>query len=95
MMELMLMFCLIYFSGFISFVKNRKHFLLLLLSLEMLSVSLIFGLSLIYSFNFNNFFICLIFLVMAVCEGVLGLSVMVLMIRCFGNDYMMNLSMLW
>nr|QWB85628.1 NADH dehydrogenase subunit 4L [Saphanus piceus] len=83
------------FIGLIMFCLKRKHLLLMLLSLEFIVLSLYM---MIYIFlnqmNYEYFFL-MIFLVMSVCEGSLGLAVLVSMIRTQGNDYIMSFSSLW
>nr|APX39516.1 NADH dehydrogenase subunit 4L [Cryptocephalus octoguttatus] len=81
--------------GMMSFFLFRKHFLLMLLSLEFLVLSLYLGLFVFISlFNYEYFFL-LIFLTMSVCEGSLGLAMLVMMIRSHGNDYVMTMNCLW
>nr|ALO76980.1 NADH deshydrogenase subunit 4L [Malachiinae sp. GENSP01] len=84
-----------YLMGWMSFSLKRKHLLLMLLSLEFLVLCLFYGLmgyfNLFYSENYFN----LIFLSFSVCEGVLGLSLLVLMIRTHGNDYFQMFNILW
>nr|ALO76528.1 NADH deshydrogenase subunit 4L [Scydmaeninae sp. 840218] len=73
----------------------RKHLLLMLLSLEYIVISIYFSLFfylLMYQFNM---YMLMIYMVMIVCEGVLGLSILVLMIRAHGNDYMKTFNLLW
>nr|APX39923.1 NADH dehydrogenase subunit 4L [Hydrothassa fairmairei] len=84
-----------YICGLIIFSLKRKHFLLMLLSLEFMIVSLFFNLLLFLSVMNYEYFFSMIFLTMSVCEGSLGLSVLILMIRTHGNDYMMTFSSLW
>nr|AYR05366.1 NADH dehydrogenase subunit 4L [Coleoptera sp. ACP-2013] len=92
----MLIFSFImYFSGLLVFSMKRKHLLLMLLSLEFIILSLYFNLF-IYLSNFSNeYYFCMIFLTMSVCEGALGLSILVSLIRTHGNDYFKTFSMLW
>nr|YP_010491822.1 NADH dehydrogenase subunit 4L [Tolmerinus auronotatus]UWM92595.1 NADH dehydrogenase subunit 4L [Tolmerinus auronotatus] len=86
---------IMYFMGLISFSLKRKHFLLMLLSLEFIILSLYLNLYIYLSnFSFESYF-SMIFLTMSVCEGVLGLSLMVSMIRTHGNDYFQTFNMLW
>nr|YP_010138715.1 NADH dehydrogenase subunit 4L [Compsilura concinnata]QQJ94225.1 NADH dehydrogenase subunit 4L [Compsilura concinnata] len=89
-----MMSSILFFMGVFIFVSNRKHLLTMLLSLEYIVLSL-FLLLFIYlnMFNFNNFF-CMIFLIFSVCEGVLGLSILVSMIRTHGNDYFQSFNIL-
>nr|QLY90106.1 NADH dehydrogenase subunit 4L [Micromorphus albipes] len=83
--------CLI---GILVFVFNRKHLLSMLLSLEFIVLSL-FGLLFMFlsMMNYEVFF-SLMFLTFSVCEGALGLSILVSMIRTHGNDYFQSFSVL-
>nr|AML26473.1 NADH dehydrogenase subunit 4L [Staphylinidae sp. BMNH 1274657] len=92
----MVMFSFImYFSGLLVFCMKRKHLLLMLLSLEFIILSLYFNMFLYLSnFNFEYYF-CMIFLTMSVCEGALGLSILVSLIRTHGNDYFQTFNILW
>nr|QYK19520.1 NADH dehydrogenase subunit 4L [Neotriplax arisana] len=84
-----------FFSGLVVYSSNRKHLLLMLLSLEMILLSLFMNLVLYFSnVNYELFFL-MIFLSMSVCEGALGLSILVSMIRSYGNDYVLTFSSLW
>nr|AML26022.1 NADH dehydrogenase subunit 4L [Staphylinidae sp. BMNH 1274245] len=84
-----------YFCGLLTFTFKRKHLLLMLLSLEFIILSLyIYMFVILSSFSYENYFV-MIFLTMSVCEGVLGLSIMVSMLRMFGNDYFQSFNMLW
>nr|AND96174.1 NADH deshydrogenase subunit 4L [Tragiscus dimidiatus] len=86
---------LMYFMSLISFTLKRKHLLLMLLSLELIILSLFFNLFLYLSIYDCEFFFNLIFLTLSVCEGALGLSILVLLIRTHGNDYFNIFSILW
>nr|QWB85879.1 NADH dehydrogenase subunit 4L [Purpuricenus lituratus] len=83
-----------FFSGLVVFSSNRKHLLLMLLSLEFVVLSLYLNVF-IYLSLLNDYFFSMIFLTMAVCEGSLGLAILVLMIRACGNDYVLSFSSLW
>nr|YP_010596261.1 NADH dehydrogenase subunit 4L [Alnetoidia dujuanensis]WAJ60480.1 NADH dehydrogenase subunit 4L [Alnetoidia dujuanensis] len=84
----------IFMFSMLSLVIIRKHILLCLISLEMIVLSLLM-LVLFYCIMFNySFYIYLFMMTFYVCEGVLGLSVLVYMIRSHGNDYI-NSLMLW
>nr|ARH54620.1 NADH dehydrogenase subunit 4L [Rhizophagus aeneus] len=88
-------FMFMFMSGMIVYSLKRKHLLLMLLSLEFISLSLFSLLMLFLSnMNYENYF-SMLFLSMTVCEGVLGLSLLVSMIRVHGNDYIMTFSFLW
>nr|QXM16996.1 NADH dehydrogenase subunit 4L [Neoneuromus fenestralis] len=74
-------------SGAWVFVSKRKHLLLMLLSLEFIVISLFMGLMIILKvYNFESFF-SMFYLTFSVCEGALGLGILVSMIRTHGNDY--------
>nr|QDA23188.1 NADH dehydrogenase subunit 4L [Systolederus spicupennis] len=86
-------FMLFFFSGFYVFLSVRKHLLLILLSLEYMVLSLFFLIYFVFSlYGLMNFLI--IYLVFSVCEGVLGLAILVSMIRFSGNDYVFSSFML-
>nr|AXS65035.1 NADH dehydrogenase subunit 4L [Curculionoidea sp. 14 KM-2017] len=91
----MILVNILFFSGLLSFSLNRKHFLIMLLSLEFLVISIYLFLNMNFSFLNNEFFFLMIFLTMSVCEGALGLSILVSLIRSFGNDYIMSMFTLW
>ena len=67
---------------------------LCLLSLEFLIISLILLFMYLLTFFSTNLFIIVISMIFFVCEGVLGLRILVSLIRCFGNDYMSSFR-LW
>nr|YP_002261361.1 NADH dehydrogenase subunit 4L [Acrida willemsei]ACG59318.1 NADH dehydrogenase subunit 4L [Acrida willemsei] len=86
---------MIYFSGIYVFSSSRKHLLMVLLSLEYVVLSL-FMLIIVFLISFDyDYFFPIIFLVFSVCEGALGLSILVSMIRSHGNDFFnsFNLSL--
>nr|AML25854.1 NADH dehydrogenase subunit 4L [Staphylinidae sp. BMNH 1274171] len=84
-----------YFCGIFSFSLKRKHLLAVLLSLEFIVLSLYYFLMLYFMEFTYEFYFCLIFLTMSVCEGALGLSILVSLIRSSGNDYFQTFSILW
>nr|YP_009740598.1 NADH dehydrogenase subunit 4L [Xiangelilacris zhongdianensis]QID03560.1 NADH dehydrogenase subunit 4L [Xiangelilacris zhongdianensis] len=84
---------LIYFSGVYVFSSKRKHLLMVLLSLEYIVLSL-FMLIIIFLMGVDyDYFFSIIFLVFSVCEGALGLSILVSMIRSHGNDFFNSFSL--
>nr|YP_010580965.1 NADH dehydrogenase subunit 4L [Monochamus saltuarius]ASL05689.1 NADH dehydrogenase subunit 4L [Monochamus sutor]UZT27188.1 NADH dehydrogenase subunit 4L [Monochamus saltuarius] len=82
-------------SGMLVFALSRKHLLVMLLSLEFIMVSLYFNILIYLSELSYEYFFSMIFLTMSVCEGALGLAMLVLMIRVHGNDYILSFSSLW
>nr|YP_010533960.1 NADH dehydrogenase subunit 4L [Condylostylus luteicoxa]UXX49974.1 NADH dehydrogenase subunit 4L [Condylostylus luteicoxa] len=80
--------------GVVVFVLNRKHLLSMLLSLEFIVLSL-FCLLMVFLLSLSNqSFFSMMFLTFSVCEGALGLSILVSMIRTHGNDYFQTFSVL-
>nr|YP_010446929.1 NADH dehydrogenase subunit 4L [Prosopocoilus laterotarsus]QNS37145.1 NADH dehydrogenase subunit 4L [Prosopocoilus laterotarsus maedaorum]UTM10036.1 NADH dehydrogenase subunit 4L [Prosopocoilus laterotarsus] len=92
---LMGIFVFMYLLGLLSFCLNRKHMLLMLLSLEFVVVSLFLGLYIYLSVYSWEFYFLMIYLTVSVCEGALGLSILVLLMRTYGNDYMESFNLLW
>nr|YP_010010064.1 NADH dehydrogenase subunit 4L [Sipalinus gigas]QNS38622.1 NADH dehydrogenase subunit 4L [Sipalinus gigas] len=86
---------LMFFSGLMVFVSSRKHMLLMLLSLEFVVISLYFFMFIYLSKLGFDYFFCMIYLTMSVCEGALGLAILVMMIRSHGNDFVLSFSSLW
>nr|UFA47112.1 NADH dehydrogenase subunit 4L [Mitjaevia diana] len=81
----------IFMCSILSLMIIRKHILLCLISLELIVLSLLLQI-LFYCLMFNySFYMYLFMMTFYVCEGVLGLSVLVYMIRCHGNDYINSL----
>lgn len=84
----------LFFIGVIAFVSSRKHLLSTLLRLEFIVLSLFFLLFLFLNLlNFELYF-SIIFLTFRVCEGALGVSILVSIIRTHGNDYFNSFSLL-
>nr|ABF51681.1 NADH dehydrogenase subunit 4L [Stomoxys calcitrans]AMH85392.1 NADH dehydrogenase subunit 4L [Stomoxys calcitrans] len=85
---------ILFIMGVFTFVSNRKHLLSMLLSLEYIVLSLFFLLFIYLNmYMFENFF-SMMFLTFSVCEGALGLSILVSMIRTHGNDYFQSFNIL-
>nr|WRK21501.1 NADH dehydrogenase subunit 4L [Nionia sp.] len=86
--------CYVFFSSLFCMILIRKHILLCMMSLEFIVLSILI-LMIFYCLMFSNsFYIYIFFMTFYVCEGALGLSVLVNMIRCHGNDYL-NSLLLW
>ena len=85
---------LIIIRGVLIFVSNRKHLLSILLSLEYIVLSLFYILFIYLNIlNYENYF-SIVFITFSVCEGVLGLSILVSIIRTYGNDYFQSFRIL-
>nr|QZI85973.1 NADH dehydrogenase subunit 4L [Rhynocoris fuscipes] len=92
----MIKFCSIFMflSGMIVFCSMRKHLLLTLLSLEFLGLSLYLFLFTFLCYYGASYYFILIFLTFIVCEGALGLGILVCLIRSQGSDMISSLSIL-
>nr|AFV08619.1 NADH dehydrogenase subunit 4L [Pollenia rudis]QLY89764.1 NADH dehydrogenase subunit 4L [Pollenia angustigena]WJZ53064.1 NADH dehydrogenase subunit 4L [Pollenia pediculata] len=85
---------ILFIMGVFTFVLNRKHLLSMLLSLEYIVLSLFLILFIYLNMLNYEFFFSMMFLVFSVCEGALGLSILVSMIRTHGNDYFQSFNIL-
>nr|YP_010148417.1 NADH dehydrogenase subunit 4L [Analcellicampa danfengensis]QQV69256.1 NADH dehydrogenase subunit 4L [Analcellicampa danfengensis] len=88
------LFFILYFMGLMSLCFNRFHLLMLLLSLEF--IVLVLYMLIIFYLNLyeKELFFSMMFLSFSVCEGVLGLSILISMVRMNGNDYFQVLNFL-
>nr|YP_010895310.1 NADH dehydrogenase subunit 4L [Verrallia virginica]WJW73901.1 NADH dehydrogenase subunit 4L [Verrallia virginica] len=95
MMNVNLLVCeLIFFMGLFVFVSSRKHLLSMLLILEFIVLVLfMFIFMFLNVYNLESYFL-MVFLTFSVCEGSLGLSILVSMIRTHGNDYFQSFNIL-
>lgn len=85
---------LLFILGLIVFVSNQKHLLSILLRLEFIVLSLFICIIIFFNlFLYENYF-SIIFLVFRVCEGALGLSILISLVRTHGNDYFQSLRVL-
>nr|YP_010372454.1 NADH dehydrogenase subunit 4L [Parantica melaneus]UPA56408.1 NADH dehydrogenase subunit 4L [Parantica melaneus] len=85
---------IMFLVGNMIFVSKHKHLLIVLLSLEFIVLSMFFLMQ-IYLMMINfNMYMLMIFLVFSVCEGALGLSILVSMIRTHGNDYFQSFNLI-
>nr|YP_010736932.1 NADH dehydrogenase subunit 4L [Busonia albilateralis]WEP24819.1 NADH dehydrogenase subunit 4L [Busonia albilateralis] len=91
-MNLFFVFYMFLFS-LISLVLIRKHILLCLLSIEFIIISMLFMMMIYCVMFMYNMYIYMMFMILFVCEGVLGLSVLVCMIRSHGNDFANSMFM--
>nr|BBN80011.1 NADH dehydrogenase subunit 4L [Grandidierella fasciata] len=89
-----LMFLVVIPVCLLKFIFNFNHLLNSLLTLEFVSLSFLLGLSEIICVYDNHNVFLLYFLVMVVCEGVLGLSFLILMSFNYGNDYLFSFNKL-
>nr|VFU78875.1 NADH dehydrogenase subunit 4l [Proasellus spelaeus] len=79
----------LFWAGVISFVSNSKHVLAALISLEYMVLILFTMLAVFY----QTAMLSLAFLTVSVCEGALGLSILVIFTQSCGSDSLDNLTL--
>nr|YP_009538165.1 NADH dehydrogenase subunit 4L [Tacola larymna]AYN60947.1 NADH dehydrogenase subunit 4L [Tacola larymna] len=94
MMNMTLIILIMFMIGNMIFVSQYKHLLIVLMSLEFMVLSIFFFLMLYLMMIEYHFFMLMVFLVFSVCEGALGLSILVSMIRTHGNDYFQSFNLI-
>nr|YP_010480520.1 NADH dehydrogenase subunit 4L [Episparis tortuosalis]UVN15239.1 NADH dehydrogenase subunit 4L [Episparis tortuosalis] len=94
MIYMWMVFFLMFFIGNLIFSLKHKHLLIVLLSLEFIVLSIFFFFLIFLIYIEYDMYMLMIFLVFSVCEGALGLSILVSMIRTHGNDYFQVFSLL-
>lgn len=92
--DILLVIIFIFIIGNLIFVSKHKHLLIILLSLEFIVLTIFLFMLIVLSFINYNIYILIVFLVFAVCEGALGLSILVSIIRTHGNDYFQRFNLL-
>nr|YP_009107394.1 NADH dehydrogenase subunit 4L [Ibacus ciliatus]AIU40938.1 NADH dehydrogenase subunit 4L [Ibacus ciliatus] len=80
--------------GLWVFTSKCKHLLNTLLSLEFIMLGIFFILIISLSMNGVETYFVLFFLSMVACEGALGLSLLVSIVRTHGNDHYNSFSVL-
>nr|YP_010414784.1 NADH dehydrogenase subunit 4L [Mythimna unipuncta]YP_010627131.1 NADH dehydrogenase subunit 4L [Targalla apicifascia]URT60138.1 NADH dehydrogenase subunit 4L [Mythimna unipuncta]WBK26822.1 NADH dehydrogenase subunit 4L [Targalla apicifascia] len=93
-MNMWIIFILMFIVGNLIFVSKHKHLLIILLSLEFIVLSIYFFMLVYLSYIDYDLYMLMVFLVFSVCEGALGLSILVSMIRTHGNDYFQSFNLL-
>lgn len=84
----------IFLVGFWIYVSKRKHLINILISLEYIVLS-VFLIIMIVTFIIGlETYLRLIFLVASVCEGRLGVGIIVGMVRSHGSDYLSRFRVL-
>lgn len=74
------------------FVSRHRHLLVMLLGVEMMILG-VYGL-IVFSGGLGEGFVVLVFLVFLVCEGSVGLRVLVSLVRSHGTDILGSFSLL-
>nr|AOY39574.1 NADH dehydrogenase subunit 4L [Scolytinae sp. BMNH 1043133] len=95
MYYLSFIFIYLFLVSLLVFILEYKHFLIMLLSLESMVLSFYMLMFIYFTQGLSDYFISMFYLSMSVCEGALGLSLLVLVIRMYGNDMIMMFDNLW
>lgn len=77
-----------------TFISGRKHLLRSLLSLEGIILMLFGTICWVNSYGLSFYYYAIIFLTFIACEGALALSLLVVVVRWWGRDRTMALSLL-
>nr|YP_009240869.1 NADH dehydrogenase subunit 4L [Pseudargyria interruptella]AJZ71899.1 NADH dehydrogenase subunit 4L [Pseudargyria interruptella] len=88
------MLFIMFMLGNMIFVSKHKHLLIVLLSLEFMVLSVFLMMLMMLIYIEWDMYMLMVFLVFSVCEGALGLSILVSMIRTHGNDYFQSFNLL-
>ena len=89
-----LFYMLLFLFRVMTFISNRKHLLITLISLEFIVLILYLILYGYLVIIYNERYFSIVFLTFRVCEGALGLSILVSLIRTHGNDYFQTYNIL-
>nr|UBU97903.1 NADH dehydrogenase subunit 4L [Myrmecophilus sp.] len=91
-MELLgLTFMFSFLVGLNIFCSLSKHLLMTLLSLEFLMLN-VFLMNVMYLGLIGGLYFSMVFLTFIVCEGTLGLGILVSLVRFYGNDYFQSIG---
>nr|YP_009484181.1 NADH dehydrogenase subunit 4L [Charybdis bimaculata]AVQ04901.1 NADH dehydrogenase subunit 4L [Charybdis bimaculata]AXB37181.1 NADH dehydrogenase subunit 4L [Charybdis bimaculata] len=82
------------FCGCWGFISYSKHMLNTLLSLEFMMVGVFWLMSSQLSLIGSEVYFSLFFLTLAACEGALGLTMLILVVRSHGNDVFSSFNLL-
>nr|UAT98127.1 NADH dehydrogenase subunit 4L [Smerinthus caecus] len=93
-MNMWVVFIIMFLIGNLIFISKNKHLLIILLSLEFIVLSIFFFMLIFLMMVEYDMYLLMVFLVFSVCEGSLGLSILVSMIRTHGNDYFQSFNLL-
>nr|AWX90570.1 NADH dehydrogenase subunit 4L [Octopus variabilis]AWX90583.1 NADH dehydrogenase subunit 4L [Octopus variabilis] len=81
-----------YMCGLFVLMFQWKHILNVMLSFEVLTLSVIFMFFFSWVVMSLNLYLVMILMVFSVCEATLGLALLVSFIRLHGNDYVSSMS---
>nr|YP_009504418.1 NADH dehydrogenase subunit 4L [Octopus variabilis]AWX90453.1 NADH dehydrogenase subunit 4L [Octopus variabilis] len=81
-----------YMCGLFVLMFQWKHILNIMLSFEVLTLSVIFMFFFSWVVMKLNLYLVMILMVFSVCEATLGLALLVKFIQLHGNDYVSSMS---
>lgn len=84
----------LFFGGILCVVLSRYHLLVILLSLEFLIVGVFLALMDSLSRGLSSSFLIILYLFVVVCEGRLGLGILVSLVRGYGGELCNPLNLL-
>nr|QSX81637.1 NADH dehydrogenase subunit 4L [Philotrypesis tridentata] len=87
-------FLMMFIFSMFMFVFYYSQLLMTLISLEFIMLSTLMLLNNMLLLN-NSMILILYFMVFVVCESVLGLTILIILIRTYGNDSMNLLNLMW
>nr|YP_009434614.1 NADH dehydrogenase subunit 4L [Melaphis rhois]ATE90575.1 NADH dehydrogenase subunit 4L [Melaphis rhois] len=90
----MLVLLFMMFTGILFYIFNFNHLLMMLLGLEYMLLILSLMLLMNFMIYIKQYILLLIFFIFCISESVLGLTILVIMVRMYGNDYLKSLMIL-
>nr|QDH12218.1 NADH dehydrogenase subunit 4L [Forcipomyia makanensis] len=90
----LMFFMILFIFSLMVFVSSRKHLLVTLISLEFIVLVMYLFLYNFLSLMNYEYYFSMVFLTFSVCEGTLGLSILVSLIRTYGTDYFQTYNIL-
>nr|AMX74192.1 NADH dehydrogenase subunit 4L [Ornithodoros zumpti] len=82
---MIMMGLLVYVVGFLSFMMNAEHILMLFMCLEFMYLGVLYNVIVIFGES-GIMLDVIIFMIVVVCEAGLSLSILVLGVYFYGND---------
>nr|AZL93148.1 NADH dehydrogenase subunit 4L [Ceraphronidae sp. ZJUH_2016007] len=87
----MLIMCIL--LGLLMLIFNKSYVLLTLMFMEFIALNVIYLYMSYYEIMSFNYWILIYMLIFMVCDAVLGLSLLIMMIRSYGHNYINLLFM--
>nr|YP_010372107.1 NADH dehydrogenase subunit 4L [Leucoma salicis]UOX27467.1 NADH dehydrogenase subunit 4L [Leucoma salicis] len=96
MIYMMMVFLLMYLIGeYLFFFWSKSiYWIVFIKDWNLLYWEFFFFFVLLLNFIDFNMYVLMVFLVFSVCEGALGLSILVSMVRSHGSDYFQSFNLL-